>query len=117
MLPASLTFLLADQTSPRLLVRTVPYNAATPSTQAFSFFVPPGNYKVTAKLDRFLRAGKTVDVTNGNLTNLSISLPGGDADATNAVNVDDLSAVLNAYNSTTTAQTAGADVDGSVGYD
>ncbi len=117
LLPTSLTYLLADQTSPRLLVRTVPYNAATRSTQAFSFSVPPGNYKVTAKMDRFLRTLALGDVRNGNLTNLSLSLPGGDADNSNAVNVDDLTLVLNAYNSATTTQTAGADVDGSGSID
>ncbi len=46
-----------------------------------------------------------------------VSLPGGDADNSNTVDVDNTTAVLNAYNSTTTAQTAGADGDGSGSID
>ncbi len=67
-------------------------------------------------MGRFLRAEGTGDVTSTNVSNISISLPAGNVNSSNMVDVDDFSAVLGAYNTSVydeAGSIAEADVDGS----
>ncbi len=93
--PQNYTFVLADQTSPTYRVQQVPYAL----DGSFTLSVPAGNYKIGVKADRFLRNVGTADLTNADVNNFALTLLTGDVDGSNAVNVDDLTLLLNSFNS------------------
>ena len=58
--------------------------------------VPVGSYTLTVKGDKWLRSAVTVNAA-GNVTGVSLFLPGGDANNDNAVDVLDFGVLVNAY--------------------
>jgi hypothetical protein len=61
--------------------------------------VPPGTYTLGIKGSKWLRKDTAISTTGGNVTGLSVSLLGGDANGDNQVTALDLLAVKRAYNS------------------
>jgi subtilase family serine protease len=61
--------------------------------------IPAGTYTLGIKGSKWLRKDVALDTTGGNVTGLSVSLLGGDANGDNQVTALDLLAVKNAYNS------------------
>ena len=99
----TLTFVLADKDSPRYITKTIPYA----SDGSFSFTIPQGNYEVAIKANRFLQSAGTADLRSGDLTTFALTLEPGDVDfddgtghfySNNTDDVDDLTAVLFAFN-------------------
>jgi hypothetical protein len=61
--------------------------------------VPAGTYTLGVKGSKWLRKDTSISTLGGNVTGLSVSLLGGDANGDNQVTALDLLAVKNAYNS------------------
>jgi hypothetical protein len=75
--------------------------AVTPAAADGSFTltgIPAGTYTLGIKGSKWLRKDVALDTTGGNVTGLSVSLLGGDANGDNQVTALDLLAVKNAYN-------------------
>lgn len=62
--------------------------------------IPTANYTVGIKGDKWLRKSVTVNATSANVTDLNVTLRGGDANNDNAVDVTDLGRLIGAYNTT-----------------
>jgi hypothetical protein len=60
--------------------------------------IPAGTYTLGVKGSKWLRRDTAISTTGGNVTGLSVSLLGGDANGDNQVTALDLLAVKNAYN-------------------
>ena len=85
-------------------------NVTLPANNAFSFTnLPAGNYTMAVKAPKWLRVTTPVDVTNGNVSGVSVILPAADANDDNSVDATDFGILVGAYNSDSS-------VDGS-GYD
>lgn len=59
--------------------------------------IPPGNYQLAVRGDKWLQRVVTVNTTNGNVTNLAILLLGADANGDNIVDVLDLAALIASF--------------------
>jgi hypothetical protein len=90
----SLTFDFRSSDGSTRFTRTV-----TPvSNGSFSLYdVLPGNYTVHIKGGKWLAENVAVDATNGDVSGVDVFLRGGDANDDNVVNVDDLAALIVAF--------------------
>ena len=59
--------------------------------------IPAGSYTLTAKGDKWLRAATTVLASKFNVSGVAFTLPGGDANNDNMVDILDFGALVNAY--------------------
>lgn len=60
--------------------------------------VPAANYTVGVKGNKWLRKNVTVNATSANVTDLNVTLRGGDANNDNAADISDLGLLIGAYN-------------------
>ena len=68
--------------------------------------VPAGSYTLTVQGSKWLKEAITVDASGGDVSNANISLPGGDADSNNVIDIADFGLLVNAYGSVQGANTA-----------
>ncbi len=64
----------------------------------FSFVVPSGSYDIAIKGSKWLRSVVSVDASAGDVSGVSASLKGGDANNDNFVDISDLLLLIGAYN-------------------
>ena len=88
------TFVLRpDGGVPITLTQTLGANGAFQITS-----VPRSHYTLAVKGDRWLRQTLAFDATGGDVSGLRLRLPGGDADNSNAIDINDFGVLVNAYN-------------------
>ena len=102
----NITFTFASVNHSNTFSMTLPID----SSGAFSIpNVPADNYTLSVKGAKWLRANVAVDTTSGNVSNVSVLLPGGDSDNNNTVDVLDFGNLVNAYGDTYTLNDPNAD--------
>ena len=77
--------------------------------------VPRKSYVVWVKAAKWLARTVAVDATNGDVTNISAFLPGGDSNNDNVVDISDFGALVNAWNSS--AGSAGSGYNSNADFD
>ena len=71
--------------------------------------LPPANYTVSIKGDKWLSATTTANAANGNVAGLAVTLPAGDANNDNVVDANDFAPLVSAYNSSISRPGSGYD--------
>ena len=71
--------------------------------------IPRKSYTVRVKSEKNLAQIVPVDTTNGDVTNFTVTLPGGDATNDNAVDIGDFGLLVNAYGSDASIANSGYD--------
>ena len=72
--------------------------------------ISPGMYQVAIKGSKWLQVTQALDATNGNVSGFSATLPGGDANNDNRVDVLDFGVLVNAYGSAASDPNSGYDL-------
>ena len=81
-----------------------------PANGAFSVAdIPPGNYTVAVKAPKWLRALASANATSGNVSGVSLFLPGGDANNDNSVDSTDFGLLVSTFNTVAGSAAGGYD--------
>ena len=82
-----------------------------PASGNFSLTVPRNNYILHVKSDKYLASNVPVDATGTTAGPLQATLPAGDANNDNSVNIADFGRLINAYGSQQSDPTSGYDAN------
>ena len=103
--PQNVTFELRPMDNSGNFNRTL----SVPPTGEFNLSVPPKNFTVHIKADKYLAKNIDADVTTGSASGLKVKLQAGDSNNDNVVDIADFGALVNAYNSDITIPKSGYD--------
>ena len=112
--PQTVTFTFRDTTLTPLFLRTVSIGA----DGAFSLpNIPAGSYNLRVTAAKYLAQSANALVTAGQDAKVGISLPGGDADGNNTVDILDFGFLVNAYGSDVRVSGSGYDANADFNFD
>ena len=115
-----ITFAFRDFTTGAILLTKTQVLTAIAGTSNGTFTisnVPSGKYRLAIKGNINLQAVVTVNAQSGDVSDVSVTLPGGDADGNNTIDIADFGVLVNAYSGSLAVTGSGYDARADFNFD